>query len=292
MSTAAPSPRESNLANLLEVFDVEQVGPNVYRGDSDAGDRDLIDASQALAQSIVAATKSGEGKVVRRASGVFCRPIRAESLIDFNVDVVHAGRAFTTVVVTVAQGDRTNGVVTLLLDTPVADVIRHPVQAPGSSPATAIPYDMPLPGRELRLVDVTDPNDPDEVGPPRLEAWLHYEPVPARDDLKRALLAHFTGHLSISATMRGHAGIGTAMSHKTVSTAVMAIDISFHDPIGWDGWILYDHESTAVGAGMSYVRGQIRDESGRLIASFVQDGLIKAFDEASGATELAERARL
>ena len=283
---------ESNLANLLNVFDVESVAPNTYRGDSDAGDRDLIDASQALAQAIVAGTKSGDGKVVRRAGGVFCRPIRAESPIDFTVDIVHAGRSFTTAVVTVAQGDRTNGVVTLMLDTPVADVIRHPVQLPGSSPSTAIPYDMPLPGRELRLVGVVDPNDPDEVGPPRLEAWLHYDPIPTRDDLQRALLAHFTGHLSISTTMRGHRGIGTAMSHKTVSTAVMAIDISFHDPIAWDGWVLYDHESTAVGAGMSYVRGQIRDESGRLIASFVQDGLIKAFDDSSGAAALDERARL
>lgn len=284
--------KESTLANLLDVFDVEQVGPQRYRGDSDAGDRDLIDASQALAQAVIAATKSGEGKVVRRASGVFCRPIRAGALIDFAVDVVHAGRSFSTMVVSVSQGDRTNGVITLMLDTPVADVIRHPVAAPDSVPATAIPYDMPLSGRELRLVDVVDPNDPDEVGPPRLGAWLRYHPIPRRDDLRRALLAHFTGHLSISTTMRAHPGIGTAMSHKTISTAVMAIDISFHDPIEWDGWILYDHESTSVAAGMSYVRGQVRDETGRLIASFAQDGLIKAFDEQSGATSIAERARL
>ncbi|HWC33348.1 MAG TPA: acyl-CoA thioesterase domain-containing protein [Mycobacteriales bacterium] len=286
------SATESTLANLLAVFDVDAVAEHHYRGDSDAGDRDLIDASQALAQSVVAATKSGGGKVVRRASGVFCRPIRAESLIDFAVEVVHQGRSFTTALVTVTQGERTCGVVTLLLDHPVADVIRHPVTAPDSDPASAIPYDMPLPGRELRLVGVADPNDPDEVGPPRLEAWLRYDPVPDRDDLRRALLAHFTGHLSISTTMRAHPGIGTAMSHKTVSTAVMALDISFHDPAVWDGWIRYDHESTAVGAGMSYVRGQVCDESGRLIASFAQDGMIRAFDEDLSATAIAERARL
>lgn len=284
--------RESTVANLLDVFDVEQIEPNRFRGGSDAGDRDLIDASQSLAQAIVAATKSGGGKVARRASGVFCRPIRAAELIDFRVEVVREGRSFTTTVVTVAQGERTCGVITVMLDVPVADVIRHPVRPPDSSPVTAIPYDMPLPGREMRLVDVVDPNDPNEVGPPRLEAWLRYDEPPTRDDLRRALLAHFTGHLSISTTMRGHAGIGTAMSHKTVSTAVMAIDISFHEPVEWEGWVLYDHESTSVGAGMSYVRGQIRDESGRLIASFVQDGLIKAFDEGSAATTLAERARL
>jgi acyl-CoA thioesterase len=283
---------ESNVANLLAVFDVEQVEPNLYRGDSDAGDRDLIDASQSLAQAIVAATKSGAGKVVRRASGVFCRPIRAAELIDFRTEVVHEGWSFTTTQVTILQGERTCGVVTVMLDRPVADVIRHPVRRPDSSPASAVPYDMPLPGRELRLVGVVDPNDPDEIGPPRLEAWLRYDEPPVRDDLRRALLAHFTGHLSISTTMRAHPGIGTAMSHKTVSTAVMAIDISFHEPVEWEGWILYDHESTYVGAGMSYVRGQIRDESGRMIASFAQDGMIRAFDDSSGATSLAERARL
>jgi acyl-CoA thioesterase len=41
---------------------------------------------------------------------------------------------------------------------------------------------------------------------------------------------------------------------------------------------------------MSYVRGQIRDEHGRLIASFAQDGMIRTLDDAAQA--LAERARL
>jgi shikimate kinase len=45
---------------------------------------------------------------------------------------------------------------------------------------------------------------------PVLDAWLHYDTVPERDDLRRALLAHFTGHLSISTTMRAHPGIGPA----------------------------------------------------------------------------------
>jgi acyl-CoA thioesterase len=282
----------STLAGLLEVFDVTRVAPGRYSGSSDAGDRDLIDASQLLAQSIVAATDHVPGKVVRKAAGVFCRPVRAEQLIDFQVEDVHAGRIFATLRITASQGERTCATLTVLLDVPTDDVIRHPVQPAGGLPHEAIPYDMPLPGRELRLVDLADPNDPDEVGPPRIEAWLRYDQLPARDDLRRALLAHFTGHLSISTSMRPHAGVGTAMSHRTLSTAVMAIDISFHDPVEWDGWIRYEHESTAVGAGMSYVRGQIRDESGRLLASFGQDGMIRSLDDGSRGAGLAERARL
>ena len=90
------------------------------------------------------------------------------------------------------------------------------------------------------------------MGPPELYAWLHYDPIPTRDDLAKALIAYFTGHLGISTTMRAHEGIGTAQSHLTVSTAPMTVSVSFHEPVRWDGWILYTHESTQVGAGMSY----------------------------------------
>ncbi len=55
----------------------------------------------------------------------------------------------------------------------------------------------------------------------------------------------------------------------------MTVTVSFHEPVRWDGWLLYSHESTQVGAGMSYVRGAVHTEEGELIASFSQDGLIR-----------------
>jgi acyl-CoA thioesterase-2 len=282
----------SSLANLLAVFDVKPMGEDRYIGISDSGDRDVVDASQVLAQSIVAAGKTVQGKTVRRVSGVFCRPVRGSEQIDFRVEVVQNGRTFATAIVTASQQDKPCAIVTAMLDIPTGDVARHPHQPAASTPAEAIGHPMPLAGREVRLVGIQDPNDPDEVGPPRIEAWLRYDEMPVRDDLARALLAHFTGHLSISTTMRAHPGIGTRMAHRTLSTAVMAIEISFHDPVAWDGWLLYDHESTAVGAGMSYVRGQIRDEEGRLLASFGQDGLIRRFDDNPAGPAIPDRARL
>ncbi len=130
-------------------------------------------------------------------------------------------------------------------------------------------------GRELRVVDVVDVRSPEEVGPPELYAWLHYDPIPTRTDLAKALIAHFTGHLSVSATMRAHDGIGTSQAHRTVSTGIMTVSVAFHDPVRWDGWLLYSHESTQVGGGMSYVRGQVHTESGELLASFTQEAMIR-----------------
>ena len=152
--------------------------------------------------------------------------------------------------------------------------------------------EMPMKGRELRLVDVSDPNDPDDVGPPVLDAWLRYDVVPERDDLAKALLAHFTGHLSISTSLRPHAGLGTAMSHHTISTAVMTIGVVFHDPVRWDDWLLYEHESTAVGGGMSFVRGQVFARSGELLASFQQEGMIRHFAATDPGAAIAAGTRL
>jgi acyl-CoA thioesterase II len=184
-------------------------------------------------------------------------------------------------------------VVTVLLDRPQPHVVRRlggPSRA--TSPETAVGISMPMDGRELRLVDVGDPNDPDAVGPPVLDAWVRYDVVPQRDELAKALVAHFTGHLAISTTLRPHAGLGTALAHHDISTAVMTIGIVFHDPVRWDDWLLYEHESTAVGAGMSFVRGQVFARDGELLASFDQEGMIRAFAATDPAVSIAASSRL
>ena len=283
----------SSVAEMLDIFDVRPVGDSSYEGGSDPGTRDVIDGSQLLAQSIVAAAKRCPDRSVRSAHAVFTRTAVAHTPITFDVDVVHGGRTFVTTTVRAHQGDRVCAVVTVLLDRPQPDVVRRastPQRA--SSPDKAIPVSMPMEGRELRLVDVADPNDPDDVGPPMLDAWLRYDQVPGRDELAKALVAHFTGHLAISTTLRPHAGLGTAMSHHTVSTAVMTIGVTFHDPVRWSDWLLYAHESTAVGGGMSFVRGQVFDRVGVLLASFHQEGMIRDFAATDPAVSIASASRL
>lgn len=48
--------------------------------------------------------------------------------------------------------------------------------------------------------------------------------------------------------MRARPGIGTSQAHLTVSTVPMTISVAFHEPVRWQGWLLYTHESTQVGA--------------------------------------------
>jgi acyl-CoA thioesterase len=268
-----------SVTGLLDMFDVRAKAPDHFSGDTGiAGEdeRQVVEGTQVLAQAIVAVAKRFADKSVRSVHAVFSRAVMVGQPVEFDIDVVHEGRSTATAVVAVQQNGRRCITVTAFADVPSADVIRHQLPRPGVvAPADANFSPMPMVGRELRLVDVVDINSPDEVGPPELYAWLHYDPIPARDDLAKALIAYFTGHLGISTTMRAHEGIGTSQSHLTVSTAPLTVTVSFHEPVSWSGWLLYTHESTQVGAGMSYVRGAVHTEEGELIASFAQEAMIR-----------------
>ncbi|MBN3456693.1 thioesterase family protein [Mycobacterium sp. DSM 3803] len=279
MTTESAEATQWTLPMLLELFDAEPDGENRFTaqtGLAGADERQVVEGTQILAAAIVAAAKRLPEKSIRSAHAVFARAIVVGPPVELDVDVVSEGRSTATAVIAASQNGKRCITVTVLADVPSADVIRHHLPRPDvAGPADANVSPMPMAGRELRLVDVVDVNSPDEVGPPELYAWLRYDPIPTRDDLAKALIAYFTGHLGISTTMRAHEGIGTAQAHLTVSTAPMTVTVSFHEPVRWDGWILYSHESTQVGAGMSYVRGAVHTDEGELIASFSQDALIR-----------------
>jgi acyl-CoA thioesterase II len=280
---------------LLDLIDVQPDDAGRFFAETGLAaddERQVVEGTQVVAQAIVAVAKRFPDKSVRSVHAVFARAVMVGAgPVELEIDVVSEGRSTATAIVAAKQNGKRCITVTVLADVPTGDVIRHHLPRPKvAGPADANVSEMPMVGRELRLVDVVDVNSPDEVGPPELYAWLHYDPIPTRDDLAKALIAYFTGHLGISTTMRAHEGIGTAQAHLTVSTAPMTITVSFHEPVRWDGWILYAHESTQVGAGMSYVRGAVHTEEGELIASFAQDALIRPLRTSD--TAIKEQSRL
>ena len=279
--------------SLLELFDAKADGPDRFTGETGVAgqdERQVVEGTQVLAQAIVAVAKRFPDKSIRSAHAVFSRAVVVGPPIELVLDVVAEGRSTATAIVAVHQNGRRCLSITVLADVPTADVIRHHLPRPDvAAPADANHAEMPMTGRELRLVDVVDVNSPDEVGPPQLYAWLHYDPIPVQDDLAKALLAYFTGHLGISTTMRAHPGIGTSQAHLTVSTAPMTISVAFHEPVRWDGWLLYTHESTQVGAGMSYVRGAVHSEEGELLCSFAQEALIRPLRTTDTAIDASAR---
>jgi acyl-CoA thioesterase II len=95
----------------------------------------------------------------------------------------------------------------------------------------------------------------------------------------QALLAYATDGFLIATAMRPHEGVGQAMSHVSISTSVLSHTLTFHEPVDASQWHLLAQESPYAGRGRSYGRANIFGPGGQVVASFVQDNMIRDFPE-------------
>jgi acyl-CoA thioesterase len=289
-------PHWGDAADLIDILDVRPDGDGRYdtavRGWS--ARRPVVEGSQLLGQAIVACMRHAPGRRVVSAHMVFVRVADPRRPLCVELDEASGGRTFTTLLVRVLQDSRLCATGTFLLDATAPDVVRHegpPPPSAGAGPGAAVPFDMGVTGRELRVVDAAYTGDPDApVGPPVIDAWVRFRAVPDDPAIHAALLAQFTGHMPIAAALRPHAGVGQDQAHRTLSTAINAIAISFHGDVRADRWMLYHHESTFAGGGMTHASCRVHDEDGRLLASFSVDAMVRAFR--SGGEPVDERTSL
>jgi acyl-CoA thioesterase len=87
----------------------------------------------------------------------------------------------------------------------------------------------------------------------------------------------------IGTAMRPHPGVGQAQAHVTLSTGVIGHTLTFHEPVDAGDWLLLSQRSPYAGRGRSYGRADVFDTSGALVASFVQDDMIRAKSGGPGA---------
>lgn len=288
-------PNWGDAADLIALLDVQPAGDGTYVSGARADwRRPVAEGSQLLGQTVVAAMRHADGRRVVSAHMAFLRVADSGRPVRIELDQRSAGRTFTAVAAQVLQDDWCCAAGTLLLDATAPDVIRHaeaPPPAAAAGPYAAAPVDMGVTGRDLRVVDDAYTGAPDApVGPPELDAWVRFRSVPDDPALHAGLLAQFTGHLSIAAALRPHAGIGQHAAHDTLSMGINAIAIAFHAPVRVDQWLLYHHRSTFAGDGMTHAECRVHDEAGALVASFTVDAMVRAFAGASTAESDARTA--
>jgi acyl-CoA thioesterase len=242
--------------------------------------RSVVEASQMLGQAIVAASRRAPGRRVVWASMVFLRVADPATPLVVELGELSAGRTFSSFAAQVRQGGRVCASGTVLADVCAPDVIRHQAEAPPTvGPYASEPVDMSVTGRDIRVVDAAYTGDPDApVGPPVLDAWVRFRSVPDDPAIHAGLLAQFTGHLSIAAALRPHAGVGQDQAHRSLSTAINAITITFHDEVRVDRWLRYHHLSTYAGHGMTHSECRVHDEDGTLVASFTVEAMVRPFE--------------
>jgi acyl-CoA thioesterase/uncharacterized protein (DUF427 family) len=286
--TVKAFPTWGDAADLIDVMDVRPDGPLRFVGPARSdGRRPVVEGSQMLGQSIVAATRHAAGRRVVSASMIFLRAADACLPLEFVLTELSAGRTFTGLAIQVMQGERCCAAGNVLLEVPSDDLIRHAVERPVvPGPYECPPYDMGVTGRDLRVAAGAYSNEPDEpVGPPIIDAWVRFRAVPADPGLHAGLLAQFSGHMSIAAALRPHTGISQGQAHRSLSMGINAISLSFHREVRADEWVLYRHHSTFAGEGMTHAECRVHDIEGDLLASFTVEAMVRPFPAGTGAVD-------
>ena len=268
---------------LLRALELAEVGTDHYRAANVETGAPVVFGGQLLAQSIVAALIGHDGKTVKTLHTIFARAGSPDAPLDIHVDRMHSGRAVASSTVTIRQGDRLVARSMVLLTADEPDLISHadapanpslPDEASGRSPEETG-------GWEVRVLGGVDINDPDAVGPAELDVWTRFAGAPDQEGTNQALLAYATDGFLIGTAMRPHAGVGQAQAHKTLSTGVLSHTITFHEPFSVTDWLLLSHRSPYAGRGRSYGRADVFSEDGKLVASFVQDNMIRPMAKSS-----------
>lgn len=280
-----------DLSDLLAAYALEPLGGDRYRapkvahhnvGADDAmaqAVRDVIPGGQLLGQAIVAATRSQPGKEVKTVHAVFARTGRVSEPLELKLETVHAGGSFGTASVTFTQRERPIAVATVLLHVPEPDLIRHAVPVrdlPGPDHPGAR---VERPGAYEVVVADGGASAAGTVGPPELPMWVRFAGAPADGAINQALLAFATNFQIITTALRPHAGYSLAQAHVRMSTGVISHTITFHEPVNAGDWLLLDQEAPYAGRGRTYGRGNVFTREGSLVASFIQDAMIRALPE-------------
>lgn len=134
-------------------------------------------------------------------------------------------------------------------------------------PEALTPIDSKLPGRLIDLRPLEGP----PLGLDKLHPYW-CRPTEASDDpLLQACALTYMSDYGVSRTVFPR---GSGRSAELLSRTYVH-DIAFHRPLP-DGWWWFDCGAQSVSVGRFYSQGSVRGRDGALLASFVQQGFIRA----------------
>jgi acyl-CoA thioesterase len=268
-----------DLADLARIIDLQPTAPGVFSAPIYEGaPRNVVEGSQMLAQSIVAAAKQMPEKRVISAYAQFARVAGFDRPLDFHVDVLQSGRTFASLSVKAEQDGKLRCPAMVLMDAGSPDFIAHQVpmpQVPG--PDECPDYDYGMTGRDVRFVNGDYTPHEHRMGDPVLHCWMRCRDKPETQLMHQALLTQPVGHFTIGAAMLPHPGVKEGDAHVTLSTGIMSIAIAYHADADVSGWVLYSNPAIWSGRGLVQGHGTVFAQDGTLLASYTVTGMVRAF---------------
>jgi acyl-CoA thioesterase II len=287
--TGAPLHGQPVLDSLVRLLDLEKLEENIFRGISPKTALMRVFGGQVAGQALVAAGRTvPPERTVHSLHAYFIRPGDPAVPIVYEVDRIRDGRSFTTRRVVAIQHGRAIFALSASFQL-VEQGLEHAEPMPQVPPPESLltfservaPYlDTFGPwGRLPRPIDIRYVDDPPWVsrdnGPREATSrvWMRADGVLPDDELLHVcVLAYASDMTLLDAVLARH---GLAWGLDRVKGASLDHAMWFHRPFHADDWILYDCSSPSASGSRGLAIGRFFARDGRLVATVVQEGLMR-----------------
>jgi len=276
--------------DLPETLALERIEVNLFRGTSPDYSGARIFGGQVIAQSLLAANETVEGRVCHSLHCYFIRPGDPKIPILFEVDRARDGGSFTTRRVTAIQHGKQ--IFNLAASFKARETgAEHQAAMPDAPRPETLPDEATQQRELLPLLPEELQRDllrlrPIEIRPvgghfylekgkkePRSEAWMRaYAPIGDDPRMQQAVLAYASDMNLAGNAMRPH---GLMWRSPGLQSASLDHAMWFHHPTDFNKWHLYVMDSPAASDARGFNRGSIYNEDGVLVASTAQEGLMR-----------------
>ncbi|WP_440876934.1 acyl-CoA thioesterase II [Thalassotalea sp. PLHSN55] len=279
------------LDDLSALLKLEVIEQGLYRGQSqDLGFRALF-GGQVMGQAVSAAQETIDAsRHVHSLHSYFLRPGDASKPVVYDVENIRDGKSFSTRRVKAIQNGKAIFYMTASFQS-VEQGVEHQDTMPDVPPpegltsfsdfVTENQQHIPLEIRDKFLAE-----KPIEIRPVQSYNWLKPEKsapvtqfwIKANGQLPNDLRIHtymlaYTSDFHFLPT----ALFPHALSHWQPNLQIATIDHAmwFHRPFRFDDWLLYCVDSPTATGARGFVKGQIYNRQGELVASTAQEGVIR-----------------
>ena len=276
------------IENLVETLALEPIEVNLFRGASVEGGGPRVFGGHVIAQALLAAYETVEERVCHSIHCYFIRPGDPKVPILYEVDRARDGSSFTTRRVTAIQhGEQIFNLAGSFQvaesgmehQTPLPEVPGPEGLADMFEQFKAMIEKMPESARRMmgrpRPIEQrpVDPRKMNQKVPPVSNNWIRARAEIGPDQhLHQAILAYASDMGLLETSMRPH---GVHWQTPGLQSASLDHAIWFHRPINFNDWHLYSQDSPSTSGARGFVRGQIFSQSGNLVASVAQEGLLR-----------------
>lgn len=277
--------------NLLDALALEPIEVNLFRGQTPAEERDRgrIFGGQVIAQALMAAYRTVEGRLCHSLQAYFIRPGDPKIPVLYEVERSRDGKSFTTRrVIAIQHGEQIFNLAAsfqieeqgfehaaAMPPTPPPEATPNDAERAAALPADAPPgfremmaRDMGIELRRMEPVDLLRP----APAPPNQKVWFRAHADVGEDPIANQIVLAFATDMTLLGTAARPHG-------ETWLTGLQMASLDhvlwFHRPSRMREWHLFDQDSPSASGARGFNRGAIYSADGTLVASVAQEGLIR-----------------